>query len=255
MKTLIKQLLRENLLISEEITAYHRSPYIFNKFDTSKIGSGTGEQIDGWGLYFSNHEPIEEYGKYLYQVKLFKGKDSSQYTLIDIDKPLEKDIAYKILKAVYQYYNKKFDIDKFNLYYDNNNRVEELKKILWGKLKKIDPNLNYVTLDEMMDVENKDSWYYITNYTENNNELKNIFYELISLSKINFNDYGFNINTLGGQLYGNLSHILGGDKNASLFLLKNGIDGLARTVYGNRNDYVIFDGNEVSIEKMIYPKY
>ena len=40
------------------ITAYHGSPYNFEQFDTSKIGTGEGAQAYGHGLYFAGHEPV-----------------------------------------------------------------------------------------------------------------------------------------------------------------------------------------------------
>ena len=40
------------------ITAYHGSPYDFEQFDTSKIGTGEGAQAYGHGLYFAKHEPV-----------------------------------------------------------------------------------------------------------------------------------------------------------------------------------------------------
>ena len=44
----------------EGITAYHGSPHDFEKFDTSKIGTGEGAQAYGHGLYFAEHEPVAE---------------------------------------------------------------------------------------------------------------------------------------------------------------------------------------------------
>jgi hypothetical protein len=42
--------------------AYHASPYDFDKFDFSKIGTGEGAQAFGHGGYFAGHEPtMEEY--------------------------------------------------------------------------------------------------------------------------------------------------------------------------------------------------
>jgi hypothetical protein len=38
------------------IRAYHGSPYDFDKFDMSKIGTGEGAQVYGHGLYFADNE-------------------------------------------------------------------------------------------------------------------------------------------------------------------------------------------------------
>jgi hypothetical protein len=40
------------------ITAYHGSPYSFDRFDMSKIGTGEGAQAFGHGLYFAENEGV-----------------------------------------------------------------------------------------------------------------------------------------------------------------------------------------------------
>lgn len=40
------------------LTAYHGSPYVFDKFDINKIGTGEGAQAYGHGLYFSEHPDV-----------------------------------------------------------------------------------------------------------------------------------------------------------------------------------------------------
>jgi hypothetical protein len=52
------------------IRAYHGSPYDFDRFDASKIGTGEGEQAYGHGLYFAQSPSVaQEYKK---QAKLFR---------------------------------------------------------------------------------------------------------------------------------------------------------------------------------------
>ena len=54
----------EAILGSGPIRAYHGSPYDFDKFDMSKIGTGEGAQAYGHGLYFAeNPEVAEQYAK------------------------------------------------------------------------------------------------------------------------------------------------------------------------------------------------
>ena len=177
---------------------FHGSPYNFDKFNTSKMGSGIGQQEDGWGIYLTdNKEATKNYGKYIYEITLFKNKSLAEYNFIDLKKPVKKDIVTKIVKAVYEKYNKDFDIIEFNQYYD------------------------YI----------KDK----------------------SLSKVDFNDYELvEFDYAGYLFYKTLSRKLGGDKNASLFLLDNGIDGLKRSFENSkgvyRTDYVIFDENAITIE-------
>ena len=42
------------------ITAYHGSPYSFDRFDMSKIGAGEGVQAYGHGLYFAENENVAQ---------------------------------------------------------------------------------------------------------------------------------------------------------------------------------------------------
>lgn len=42
------------------IRAFHGSPHSFERFDTSKIGTGEGAQVYGHGLYFAEHEPVAQ---------------------------------------------------------------------------------------------------------------------------------------------------------------------------------------------------
>lgn len=46
--------------LSAGIRAYHGSPYDFNAFDASKIGTGEGAQAYGHGLYFAESEPVAQ---------------------------------------------------------------------------------------------------------------------------------------------------------------------------------------------------
>ena len=45
-------------LAPNRITAYHGSPHEFDQFDSSKIGTGEGNQSYGHGLYFAESEPV-----------------------------------------------------------------------------------------------------------------------------------------------------------------------------------------------------
>ena len=49
------------------ISAYHGSPYDFEKFDLTKIGTGEGAQAYGHGLYFAENPAVaEDYRKQLW---------------------------------------------------------------------------------------------------------------------------------------------------------------------------------------------
>jgi hypothetical protein len=91
---------------TEEIIAYHRSPRKFHMFNISNISVDTKRQRYGYGLYFSDNIPDNQYGDYLYKVKLFK--DKKEYFLLDTKKPVEENIVNKIVEAL-NGYNKKSD--------------------------------------------------------------------------------------------------------------------------------------------------
>jgi hypothetical protein len=46
--------------VRQVIRAYHGSPYDFDKFDASKIGTGEGAQAYGYGMYFAGAEPTAQ---------------------------------------------------------------------------------------------------------------------------------------------------------------------------------------------------
>lgn len=98
-------------VITEEIIAYHRSPKQFYKFDMSNASVNSNRQEYGYGLYFSDNIPHEEYGDYLYKVKLFKEK--KEYVLIDTKNPVEEDIVNKIVEAIKGYGKNSDEVVKF----------------------------------------------------------------------------------------------------------------------------------------------
>ena len=62
----------EAVLGSGPIRAYHGSPYDFDKFDASKIGTGEGAQAYGHGLYFAEQEATAKAYRDTLQGKGFK---------------------------------------------------------------------------------------------------------------------------------------------------------------------------------------
>jgi hypothetical protein len=64
------------------ITAFHGSPYRFNKFDSSKIGSGEGAQAYGHGMYFAENPAVAE--GYKKNTSFTKYIDKSTGELVDV---------------------------------------------------------------------------------------------------------------------------------------------------------------------------
>jgi len=112
---------------SYQITAFHGSPYKFDQFDSSQIGSGEGNQAFGHGLYFSSKEDIAKYyipfkdtpddavpektGS-LYRVTLHKGKDPSEYDYISWVDNVTESQKVKILK---HYLNNADQLTKYQI--------------------------------------------------------------------------------------------------------------------------------------------
>lgn len=73
----------------EGITAYHGSPYDFDKFDISKIGTGEGAQAYGHGLYFAEDPRVS--ATYSGKVTTMKGGPAPQVDgrPINWDNPIE----------------------------------------------------------------------------------------------------------------------------------------------------------------------
>ena len=65
-------------------SAYHGTPYKFDKFSLGAIGAGEGNQAHGWGLYFAENKDVSEN----YRRGLVDKNKSSQYTYDG--KPIEE---------------------------------------------------------------------------------------------------------------------------------------------------------------------
>lgn len=63
--------------LGSAIKAYHGSPHDFDKFDSSKIGTGEGATAYGHGLYFAGNEGVARSYREQFSGKLPKGWDTS----------------------------------------------------------------------------------------------------------------------------------------------------------------------------------
>lgn len=57
----------QTVLGAGPIRAYHSSPYDFDKFDISKIGTGEGTQAYGSGLYFAENPNVAQHYRNLFE--------------------------------------------------------------------------------------------------------------------------------------------------------------------------------------------
>jgi hypothetical protein len=124
--TTIREYLNEQTnQFTEEIIAYHRSPKKFNRFNISNISADSNKQRYGYGLYFSDIIPNNQYGDYVYKVKLFK--DKKEYVLLDTKEPVEENIVNKIVEALNEYNKKTDEVVEFSyngfLFYKTLSRI------------------------------------------------------------------------------------------------------------------------------------
>jgi hypothetical protein len=79
------------------ITAYHGSPHDFDKFDSSNIGKGEGNQAYGHGLYFAESEGVaKHYKKTLSRPRTRKSTNPWDDPLVQDDASAALERAYKV---------------------------------------------------------------------------------------------------------------------------------------------------------------
>lgn len=86
-------------------SAWHGTPHDFDKFDLGAIGTGEGQQVHGWGLYFAQDRSISE-NRYKERLSkgnrvLVRGKEISEDDFYDL--PIAERIAYEALEDNKQY--------------------------------------------------------------------------------------------------------------------------------------------------------
>lgn len=309
-----------------QLDAWHGSPYNISRFSTSRVYTGEGQTVFGWGLYFTdlkgvaehyannlnwknkfykfNSLTIEElskkssgfhpmvahfltkviannpinnaalYSEYLklkeskkinvsekvdnqikflienakidnnkkrnlYRVTLHKGKSPEQYTWLEWDKPINDENLNQIAKEIYKIKGESIllnsDSGNFETIFAKNDRGITTAYIL-----------NKKTGEKVL-ANKSDNRYNEIQVESIKNSLKS---GLFNNGKNN-----------GETLYKQLKIILGSDKNASLFLLENGIDGIkypaesisrgATSDNARGFNYVVFDENAIEIEEHI----
>ena len=198
-------------IIKANQKVYHGSPYKFEKFDQSKIGTGDGNKY-GWGIYFtSNPKFANSYGS---GKETYDGKEIGIYESLvvpDLLKGKKKEIIkeYKNFEPEVAEFAKNFDPSKY---------------------------------------ERKKGYVYVCSIP-NTNELLN--YEgPITNKNVQKLIKDYNIKPLQKELYGvdvyiQLAHKLGSKKAASLELQKYGVPGLYYEDDGIC--FVIWDTSKIKI--------
>ncbi len=280
--------------------AWHGSPYQFDKFKTENIGTGEGAQAFGWGLYFTDLKSVAEtYARNLskknYSKFLFNGKpvsdsignilDYFDYTGFDVNlKNIKQSLINYITEEIQedpsqeQRYRNEIDFIK-NANVTENKSKGVAYKVSINKGKTPD-QYTWLEWDKPVGEENakrilaqlkKEGLLEKaeTNWSRKNmsgsfsgkesleNDLKNLrgdhLYERFLSPRVTPVTDG-----LGTAA---INRLFGSAKEASLFLLRSGIDGnkypAESIAMGATSDtargfnYVVFDENAVSIEEVI----
>ena len=264
--------------VKMQVDAWHGSPYQFDKFTVEAIGTGEGAQAFGWGLYFTELESIaRHYAKSLSnkpdpvkEVLFSHLKNESRKDRVLKDLNDTKDILFELkdydavnnVEAAIELVK---SIDRENVYDFDFENKGNLYKVSLHKEKTPD-QYNWLEWDKRLTDSQRNA--IISQAKKEGMNLEEHTYP--SGSKgivINGKDGEMKaIATNGKQIYEWLYQSVGGrifdtDKDVSLFLLRAGIDGIkypaesisrgATSDTARGFNYVVFDENAVSIEKVI----
>lgn len=258
-------------------SAFHGSPYHFDKFTTDRIGSGEGNQAFGWGLYFAGRRKVAEY----YRESLSDRSDSHnrvQYKGIELEKGSPEHHAARLL-----YHNKKPDMVRLSKEMLTDALQNEAYAVDTARQAGLDTKEYYRRLHEFIkgsskkDIVMGKGQLYEVQLPEDDELLhwdkkieaqppivkqklkdSGIWKEM----KDNLSDYSSPQNTRGAlrgeNIYAYLQWKLGSDKAASMRLNELGIQGMkypGGTIANSQSsgyNYVIFDDNAVKIKNTFY---
>jgi len=285
MRNDVKHIIVEEIQkIYDAVQAWHGSPYDFDNFDAEHMGSGEGAQMFGWGLYFTDAENIaKEYAEVLSKIKYGGNKELIQSYINSTMDFINNPDRYKDWEfRVYEDKNYGYFVNTSNNYhgykvvldnasyqqalpymkervgnlqkaygeYDDGKRLyqvtlhkgktpEQYHWLIWDK--PIDKNINPKIIAQAQKENVLIKW---------NNRLV--------ISSVKTGQHFITDDISGEDLYKNLTTAFGDEKQASLFLLRAGIDGIkypANSIVGGTTsdnadhfNYVVFDPNAISIE-------
>lgn len=216
--------------------AWHGSPHDFDRFDTRKVGTGEGNQSEGWGIYFASEKAVAEW----YRKHITPGDPDAAIQAL-------KDAGYK-------------DPEDEWGYIDPQRYVGLARELVGYKDSKSEGRLYEVELlpreHQYLDLDKP--------YSKQSEHVKQAIERLQE-------DYGVDIvgeaersfkakDPTGFRLYSAASRLLGGDRQASEAMWESGIpgnrylDAESRDLAGRGDEtdlthnYVIFDDVDAQIE-------
>lgn len=189
----------------------------------------------------------------LYKVSLHKGKTPSEYTWLIWDKKLSPEVKEKIKKGIKNRNFQAREAELLSLYDQNFNQIKDKisdKRALNFVIEKFDESPSYEKVAKEL---TEDEINTLKTLSDTYKELKRVR-EILDF------DYQLN-NFNGNNIYSQLRSMLGSSKEASLFLLENGIDGVkypaesisrgATSDTARGFNYVVFDENAISIDEVV----
>jgi hypothetical protein len=146
-------------------TAYHGSPYLFDKFDPKKIGTGQGQQSYGYGTYFSENPKVADY--YKYQLKpteeFLQKVNKGEYN--DLQKLVTEGNMYKV-DIPDEYIPKMLDFEK-PLYKQSN----EVKQLAFEYKPGLEERLKFLGGDGIFDLTGSDLFGVMQRYSPNSSKI------------------------------------------------------------------------------------
>ena len=252
-----------------QLNTWYGSPYNISRFSTSRVYTGEGQTVFGWGLYFTDLKGVAEH----YANKLNWKNKFYKFNSLTIEELSKKSSGFHPMVA--HFLTKVIANNPINnaALYSEYLKLKESKKI--NVSEKVDNQIKFLIENAKIDNNKKRNLYRVTLHKGKSPEqytwlewdkpisksikdkLKNKLRYSEHLSYYLSEDAAKN----GEFIYRYLSNKLDGDKQASLFLLENGIDGVkypAESISrGTTSDnargfnYVVFDENAIEIEEHI----
>jgi hypothetical protein len=254
--TTIYEYLNERYSKNESIEVYHGSPYNFDTFSADKVSTGIGAQSYGWGFYFTDLKSVAkgwaESLEDMAEVKI-DGITPSHFINDYVSRIIKlhgnkKELVLLILKsnAKQLLFNKKITQEEYEF-------IINAKKISSKRSR----NIYQVELHKGKSPNEYDYLNWIRDITDE--QIKKID------NQIKKEGYSGRVSIENGKVYkdvGGKSEIKNGrdiyrafagdkgftEKEASLFLLRSGIDGIKYPSNGGW-EYVVFDPNSITINK------
>lgn len=261
------------------IRAYHGSPYDFDQFDISKIGTGEGAQMYGRGLYFAESPDVaRSYRDELTEVPFEYRVDDKPVSEMYNDALKNEDYELAEVFEQLQLHDTPTDLkQRFTTEAGYSQKTQDFVEGLdYDNIKGFDPDGNEVPLGRQYEVEIAADPEMMLDYQSAlvdqpkavQDAYKSIFFDKYqrndilsemfpTIDDLDMQSVGLLGRSTGGQAYKTLASTLGSEEAANEALLKAGIPGVKYLDLGSRfgakslkdatHNYVIFDDETINI--------